>query len=99
MIFIRCWLVVFGVLIVCCSSDVSAQGNADQRPVISEIRNLQIVKHSNSRSLSCDVAYSGANFVIVNEEEDFSSAVRTVRVNGPSLAHIQIDGIVLHYTA
>lgn len=69
------------------------------KPIIKAITDIEIIKHSNSRSILGKVCYSGADHVTIQVEEDFSSVLCTTHIYEPFLAHMQIDHIVRQYAA
>ena len=71
----------------------------DLKPVIKEIHNLTVVARDRYRDLSCDIEYSGADYVTAALEVDQSPSLRTEYIYEPGYAHLSIPGFSLSHDA
>lgn len=71
----------------------------DLKPIIKAIHNLAVAPRDRYRDLSCDIEYSGADYVTAALEVDQSSSWRTFYIDQPGYAHLSIPGFSLAHDA
>lgn len=81
-----------------CGEDIT--DGVDLKPQIVSIDDIQVVNTGEfTFSLSCNVKYTGADYVTVEIEEEYNTSLMTHRYDEPDIAHIKTGNITnLYYS-